>query len=63
MRNCNLQFRSTHGVQIVFFVIFHMFYVCLSGTKISMSFSSSFASSLSSCLDKTLGKDGSAVLS
>ena len=63
MRNCNLQFRSTHGVHIVFSVVFHMFYVCLSGGKISMSFSSLFASSLSSCLIKMSGKDESTVSS
>ena len=38
MSNCNLQFGSTHGVQIVFFVVFHMFYVACLGKNINVIF-------------------------
>ena len=38
MRNCNLQFGSTHAKEIVLFVIFYMSYVCLSGGKYQCHF-------------------------
>ena len=37
MRNCKLQFGSTHSIEIVLFVTFYMSYVCPSG-EISVSF-------------------------
>ena len=63
MRNCNLQFGSTHGVQTVFFVVFHMFYVCLSGKKYQCHFYHHLHHRYLVVWTKKLGKDGSTVSS
>ena len=52
MRNCNLQLRSTHGVQTIFFVAFHTFYVC---HRLHHRYPAVWI--------KKLGKDGSTVSS
>ena len=62
MRNCNLQFGSTHGVQIVFLVVFHMFYVC-PDKKYQCHFHRSLYHRYPAVWIKTLGKDGSTVSS
>ena len=63
MRNCNLQFGSTHGVQIVFFVVFHLFYVCLSGKKYQCHFHRRLHHRYPAVWIKKLGKVGSTVSS
>ena len=63
MRNCNLQLRSTHGVQTVFFVAFHTFYVCLSGKKYQCHFHHRLHHRYPAIWIKKLGKDGSTVSS
>ena len=61
MRNCNLQSGSTHGVQIVCFLVFHMFYVCLSEKIYQCHFHRRLHHRYSLFWIKTSGKDGSKV--
>ena len=64
MRNCNLQFGTTHGVQIVFFVVFYMFYVCLSEKNINeCHFHRRLHHPYPAVWIKTLSKDRSTVSS
>ena len=63
MRNCNSHFGSTQGVQTVFFVAFHTYYVCLSLKKYQCRFHHRLHRRYPAVWIKKLGNDESTVSS